>query len=309
MKQNSFKSWVLAARPKTLTGAMIPVMLAGALAIHEGYEGINAGAQWIICLLFACMMQVAANFINDYYDFKKGTDREDRLGPERACAMGWVTPEAMRIGIGVTIASACAIGLVAVILAHQLLPWGGWEMIVLGILCVIFAFLYTVGLSYLGFGDLLVLVFFGFVPVCGTYYLMTQTLTVPAILLSLISGISIDSLLVINNYRDRDQDRISGKKTLAVRFGEKFERYHYLAIGILVIALINILGFYYFSLTDAKHYISWNLFEVLYFSLYFGTWREMVRINHGKELNLILGKTSRNMFLMALGLSLVIIFA
>lgn len=305
MKTNSPHAWLLASRPKTLTGAMIPVLLAGALAWHQGCRGLYAWSLWALCLLFACLMQVAANFINDYYDFQKGTDREDRLGPERACAQGWITPRAMRLGIGVVIVLACAIGLCAVAIAHPLLPWGGWEFVLLGLLCVVFAFLYTIGLSYLGYGDVLVLIFFGFVPVCGTYYLMTLTLTAPAILLSLISGIAIDALLVINNYRDRDQDRLSGKRTLAVRFGEAFERYHYLAIGIVVFLLIHVLA----EMMEV-HGISsllWYLSSCGYFSLHIDTWRRMVRIHQGRALNAILGQTSRNMFLMALLLSLALV--
>lgn len=319
MKTNSPHAWLLASRPKTLTGAMIPVLLAGALAWHQGCRGLYAWSLWVLCLLFACLMQVAANFINDYYDFQKGTDREDRLGPERACAQGWITPRAMRLGIGVVIVLACAIGLCAVAIAHPLLPWGGWEFVLLGLLCVVFAFLYTIGLSYLGYGDMLVLIFFGFVPVCGTYYLITSSPLIPtpssfalppssfapAILLSLISGIAIDALLVINNYRDRDQDRISGKRTLAVRFGEKFERYHYLAIGIIVFLLIVVLAD--MMEVHLPSSLLWYLCSCGYLCLHINTGRRMIRIRQGRALNAILGETSRNMFLMALLLSLALI--
>ena len=97
---SSLKPWLLAARPKTLTGAMIPVILGSALAYHDG------ALKWslvICCALFAGFMQIAANMINDLYDFQKGTDREDRLGPARACAQGWITPKAMRKGIAVVL--------------------------------------------------------------------------------------------------------------------------------------------------------------------------------------------------------------
>lgn len=307
IKVNSGKAWMLAARPKTLTGAMIPVILAGALAYEneetKGYQFVL----WIICLLFACLMQIAANLINDYFDYKKGTDREDRLGPERACAMGWITPGAMMKGICVVIAIACIVGLLGVYIAHTYLPWGGWEFVLLGAICVVFAFLYTLGLSYLGWGDLLVLVFFGFVPVCGTYFLISQTIPVDAILLSLVSGIAIDALLVINNYRDRDQDRISSKKTLAVRFGEKFERYHYLAIGIIVACFIIVLK-EHLQQDSLLDNILWYVTICGYLLLHINTWRKMVKIFKGKALNMILGETSRNMFVMAIFLALAIIF-
>ena len=160
MKQNSPKAWILAARPKTLSAALIPVVLASALAASQGKFSL---APAVLCVLFATFMQIAANFINDLFDFLKKTDRDDRLGPERACQQGWITPRAMRWGIAATLAVACACGLC-------LLPYGGWMLVGIGAACVVFAFLYTTLLSYCGFGDVLVWVFFGFVPVAGTYY-------------------------------------------------------------------------------------------------------------------------------------------
>ena len=150
IKVNSVKAWLLAARPKTLTGAMIPVMLAGAMAFSVGaFDETSFGTPgwhlflWLCCALFACLMQVAANMINDLYDFRKGTDREDRLGPERACAQGWITPEAMRRGIVCVLVAACIVGLTAVYRSYEFLPWKGVEFILLGLACVLFAFLYT----------------------------------------------------------------------------------------------------------------------------------------------------------------------
>ena len=113
MKTNGLKAWVLAARPKTLTGAVAPVLVGGMLAYTDCVQ-LERKAWWsgLLCLLFALIMQIDANMVNDYYDFKKGTDREDRLGPERACAQGWITPRAMRWGIGVVTLLACCIGLI-----------------------------------------------------------------------------------------------------------------------------------------------------------------------------------------------------
>lgn len=281
-------------RPKTLTGAMIPVLLAGAWAWHEQ---TFAPGPWLCCMGFACMMQVTANFINDLYDFLKGTDREDRLGPERACAQGWISPAAMRCGIAVAIAVACAFGLLALGLTQAALPWHGMEYVLLGAVCVLFAFLYTTCLSYLGLGDVLVLVFFGLVPVGGTWYLMSQTLPLQVLQLGLISGISIDALLAVNNYRDRHQDLISGKRTLVVRLGERFGSLHYLYIGIITAALITWMGRLYMPVA------------ALYLLLHGTAWHRMTRIREGKALNGILGQTSRNMFLMALLLSAMLVFA
>lgn len=305
VKVNSVKAWFLAARPKTLTGAMIPVFLAGAMAYRAG---ASRWELWVCCLLFACLMQVVANFINDFFDFRKGTDREDRLGPERACSQGWITPNAMKKGIAVTIVLACAVGLLAVAMSYQQLPWKGWEFILLGAVCVVFAFLYTTRLSYLGWGDLLVLVFFGFVPVCGTYYLLMLNISTNAIILSFISGIAIDALLMINNYRDREQDRISGKRTIVVRYGERCGRYAYLIIGVIVTALVFWLCARTILFDGNRWRFVFLALQFVYPVLHYITWRKMVKIFTGKELNGILGETSRNMFLMAILLSLALLF-
>lgn len=298
VKVNSLNAWFLAIRPKTLTGAVIPVMMGTALALHD------ATVSWLPalgCLLFACAMQVAANFINDLYDFLKGTDRADRLGPERACAQGWITPRAMKRGIGVTLLLAAAAGLSVLWCVWSHLPCGGWELVVLGAICMLFAFLYTTLLSYKGWGDLLVLLFFGLVPVCGTYYVQGFTITTNLLMTGLMCGVSIDTLLVVNNYRDREQDAVSGKRTLIVRYGEPFGRYLYLILGItcwLIALLMTLRGL---LSTDQLVWASSP-----YLLLHITTWRKMVRIRQGRKLNAILGETSRNMLLMGLLWSLAV---
>ncbi|MBR1468772.1 MAG: prenyltransferase, partial [Prevotella sp.] len=164
IRKNSFRAWLLAARPKTLTGAAVPVMIGSALAVSDAQWQVR----WVpmaLCFLFAFIMQIDANFINDYFDFKKGTDDELRLGPKRACAQGWVTTEAMKRAIAIVTLLACAVGL-------PLVVYGGWKMVVVGAFCVVFCFLYTTHLSYVGMGDVLVVLFFGIVPVTMTYYLV-----------------------------------------------------------------------------------------------------------------------------------------
>lgn len=288
VKINSLHAWLLAARPKTLTGALIPVMTGSALAFMDGkFAWLPA----LICAIFACLMQVAANFINDLFDYLKGTDREDRLGPERACAQGWITPGAMKVGILVVLLLACAFGL-------TLIYWGGFKLIIVGVICVLFAFFYTTGpypLSYHGWGDVLVLLFFGFIPVGGTYYVQALTLSPGVIVVSLVSGLLIDTLLVVNNYRDRDADKMSGKRTVIVRFGEPFGRYLYLLLGI--VASLLCLWF----LKDGHFFAA--LLPQLYLILHVKTWRRMVKIHSGRGLNLILGETSRNMLVMGVLLS------
>ena len=246
----------------------------------------------LVCCLFAGLMQIAANFINDLFDFLKGTDREDRLGPERACAQGWISPQAMKTGIAVTVTLACLIGC-------TLLLFAGWELIIIGALCVLFAFLYTTGpypLSYNGWGDVLVIIFFGFVPVGGTYYVQALTWTPDVTIASIICGLLIDTLLVVNNYRDREADARSGKRTVIVRFGEKFGRYFYLLLGISA----SLLCLYF--LREGHIYAA--LLPQLYLVPHVLTWRRMVKIHSGKKLNSILGETSRNMLFMGILLAI-----
>ena len=282
MKQNSPKAWILAARPKTLSAALIPVVLASALAASQGKFSL---APAVLCVLFATFMQIAANFINDLFDFLKKTDRDDRLGPERACQQGWITPRAMRWGIAATLAVACACGLC-------LLPYGGWMLVGIGAACVVFAFLYTTLLSYCGFGDVLVWVFFGFVPVAGTYYVEAGGFCLEVWLLSAACGLLIDTLLVLNNYRDREQDRLSGKRTLVVVLGERFGSLFYLLQGVAAYVLVA------FMSLEGNLWLA--ILPMLYLLPHYLTWRKMTQIREGRALNRILGFTSRNMLTFAL---------
>lgn len=289
IKKNSLKAWTLAARPKTLTGALLPIMIASALAFTD--QAFRASPA-ITCAIFAGLMQIAANFINDLFDFLKGSDRNDRLGPERACAQGWISPNAMKVGIAIVLTTASLIGC-------TLLLYGGWELVIIGILCILFAFLYTTGpypLSYKGWGDLLVILFFGFIPVCGTYYVQTTTLTINTLIASLICGLVVDTLLVVNNYRDREADRKSGKLTIVVRFGEPFGQRLYLFLG-LSAALLCLL-----FLRSGLLYAA--LLPQLYLIPHINTWKKMKKIHKGKALNSILGETSRNILLIGFLLSL-----
>ncbi|WP_455762765.1 1,4-dihydroxy-2-naphthoate octaprenyltransferase [Prevotella disiens] len=294
VKTNSLNAWVLAARPKTLTGASVPVMIGIAFAFKdlswENFQIIPA----LLCVLFAFIMQIDANFVNDYFDCLKGNDdSETRLGPRRTCSEGWITLPAMRKGLIATTLLACIIGL-------PLIYYGGWEMILIGLLCVAFCFLYTTKLSYLGLGDLLVLVFFGIVPVCLTYYVILpkglQTITWQVFVASLASGLVIDTLLVVNNYRDRENDKQANKNTLIVRIGEKRAEQLYHWLGFLGLLLMD--SVFIFSYSSMKTLSLTLLFFYLF--LHQKAFTEMKRIKHGKELNKVLGLTARNMFVFGL---------
>ena len=303
VRVNSLKAWILAARPKTLTGAAVPVMIGIACAVAMyGWCGIRV-VPAVLCMLFALIMQVDANFINDYFDFMKGTDDEQRLGPKRACAQGWITASAMRSGLFVTTLLACIVGL-------PLVYYGGWEMIMVGLACVVFCFLYTISFSYIGLGDLLVLVFFGIVPVCMTYWLTappTALTSIPfaVVLMSIACGLIIDTLLVVNNYRDIENDRRAGKLTLIVRIGECGGLVLYLMLG-LVGTILAIVGVVLLDWHDGQ----WTQSLLIIYTP-FHTWafNEMRYIRKGAELNRVLGMTARNMFIFGLLASAALVFA
>ena len=288
IRTNSWQAWLLATRPKTLSGAAVPVLIGCALAHATGHF---AWPPALLCLGFAFGMQIDANLINDLFDYLKGSDGEDRLGPERACAQGWITPRAMKWGIALTTLLACLCGL-------GLLAYGGAELILLGALCVLFAFLYTAGpypLAYHGWGDVLVLIFFGFVPVGGTYYVMAHGWNPPVCIAALACGLVVDTLLMVNNYRDREQDARNGKRTLIVRCGARIGGLLYLLPGLLAVLLSLLLWRY--------GYLWAAILPWFYLPFHIHSWRKMLQIGQGKALNLILGETSRNMLLFALLLS------
>jgi len=288
-KPGVFRAWVLASRPKTLAAAAVPVLVGCALAYSDG---CFRWPEALLCTLFAFLMQIDANLINDLFDYLKGSDRGDRLGPRRACAEGWIAPRAMKRGILCTTLAACVVGL-------GLLRYGGPELIAVGAVCVLFAFLYTAGpypLAYHGWGDLLVVLFFGFVPVGCIYYIMCHSWTADAAVASLAFGLAIDTLLMLNNYRDREQDARSGKRTLVVRLGARAGSGLYLALGFAAAALCLPL------LCDGR--IGAAALPLLYLAPHTATWRRMVRIGRGRELNAILGATSRNILLFGILLSI-----
>lgn len=288
VKTNSVKAWLLATRPKTLSAAAVPVMIGTAFAWRNTSEQFN----WIpaiLCLLFAWIMQIDSNLVNDYFDFKKGNDDETRLGPKRACSEGWITSDAMVWGILITTLLGCMTGI-------PLILYGGLEMVMVGIACVVFCFLYTTLFSYHGLGDILVLLFFGIIPVCCTYYvcmpLHQQIPTGEVIASSIACGLAIDALLIVNNYRDIDNDRSNGKITLAVRLGESKTRRLYESIGYIAAGIMIILVF--FDLYQPDKFIPTYAIYLIYIILHRQSYQEMKRINKGAKLNQVLGLTARN---------------
>ena len=294
IKTDSLKAWLLAVRPKTLSGAAVPVMIGVALAFTDARDYYEEGTfSWtaaLLCLLFSFAMQIDANFINDFFDFANGADDvETRLGPRRACAQGWVKLDSMKKAIAATTCLACVIGL-------PLAYYGGLEMVLIGALCVVFAFLYTTFFSYQGLGDLLVLVFFGIVPVCCTYYVQLHTVTGQVFLASIACGLVIDASLIVNNFRDRDNDREAGKNTIIVRLGAEAGLQLYMGVGVGAVILG---GTFWMN----GHLLAF-VFPFIYLLLHILTYLKIKRIYQGKALNLCLGETARNIFIYGLCVSI-----
>jgi 1,4-dihydroxy-2-naphthoate octaprenyltransferase len=213
------RAWVLAARPKTLSAAIVPVLMGTALAAPRISWPLFA-----CTLLGAVLIQIATNFINDALDFKKGTDTAERLGPLRVTQAGLLHADAVMRG-----AAICLIG--AALCGVPLILRAGWPLLLIGLISMLLAYAYTGGpfpLAYHGLGELFVILFFGVIAVGGTYYVQTLHLTQNALLAGFAAGSLATVLIVINNLRDIESDRRGNKKTLAARFGESFARFEML---------------------------------------------------------------------------------
>ena len=213
--------WLAAARPRTLPAAVAPVLVGSALAFHDGRFRPGTAT---LCLAFAVLVQIGANFANDYYDFVQGADTcRAARGPKRAVASGWVKPAAMRAAMLAVFAAAILAG------AGLILRGGPW-MAAVGFASVLSAIAYTGGpfpLGYHGLGDLFVFVFFGLVAVTVTYFVQAGRVSREAVLAAVPVGLLTANILVVNNYRDMETDAAAGKRTLVVKFGRGFARGQY----------------------------------------------------------------------------------
>jgi 1,4-dihydroxy-2-naphthoate octaprenyltransferase len=223
------RAWLLASRPATLPAAVGPVLVGLGVAIGLGiFEPLPA----LAALAVALLLQVLSNLANDLSDFRSGADAEDRLGPPRAAAQGWLSEREMIAGICLVLALAGLVGLYLVWL-------GGLPILVLGAAALVSAFAYTGGpfpYGYHGLGEVFVFVFFGLVAVAGTTYLQTLTWEPLALAAAVPVGSLISAILVVNNLRDIDADRRAGKLTLAARRGPRFARQEYDTLLLLAYA-------------------------------------------------------------------------
>ena len=212
--------WILAARPATLPAALVPVLVGSAVGARAAsFKPLP----FVVALLCSLLIQIGTNFANDVFDFHKGADTAERLGPTRVTQSGLISPGQVLAATYLTFGLA---GLLGLYLVHV----GGVPILVIGILSILSGLAYTGGpwpLGYHGLGDLFVFVFFGVLAVTGSAYLQAGTLVPAALLASISTGCLVTAILVVNNLRDVGTDRRADKRTLAVRFGRRFARVEY----------------------------------------------------------------------------------
>jgi 1,4-dihydroxy-2-naphthoate polyprenyltransferase len=210
--------WFLAIRPKTLTAAIVPVIVGSVLIYTSSYQ-----VNWwlsVFALLGALFIQVGTNLINDALDFRKGADTENRIGPTRITQAGFISHEKVFLAGLICFAVAMAFGL-------PLIMAGGWLILVIGLVSLVCGYAYTAGpypLAYKGLGELFVILFFGIVAVAGTFYLHAGTFSWGVLIAGLQVGALSTVLIAINNLRDAEGDKLANKLTLAVRYGKTFGR-------------------------------------------------------------------------------------
>lgn len=215
--------WILAARPRTLPASIAPVIVGAAVAVHEGAFRWPAA---LAALIAALLIQIGSNFANDLGDFYRGADRSGRVGPTRVTSAGLLTPRQVQLGMAVVFGVAALCGL-------YLIALGGWPILAVGVLAILAALAYTLGpvpFGYYGLGDLAVFIFFGLVAVVGTAYVQTQHITPLALAAAVPMGCLITDILVVNNLRDIETDRATGKRTLAVRLGRRGTQAEYILL-------------------------------------------------------------------------------
>ena len=276
--KNKLNSWILASRPKTLLAAVVPVLVGSALAISMKKFFLPYS---VVALLCSILIQIGTNFTNDLYDFLKGSDTVKRKGPRRVLASGLITVKEMKFAIVIVFGLAFVFGLYLVYSVGLLILW-------VGIISIFAGIIYTAGpfpLAYNGLGDLFVFLFFGVVGTMGTFYLHTQEISLLSFVASIPVGALITNILIVNNYRDIEEDREANKRTLAVLLGRNFTRWQYILLISVCYLISLILNFQFnFSFWIFLPYLTLPITIILVRMLY---------KYRGEELNKTLELTAR----------------
>ena len=291
----SIKKWFHAARPYSFFVSMATVVMSAAIAFSEGY------VKWLpalLCLLFAVLAQATSNLVNDYADFKTGSDNENSLGKDRKLVSGEITPKAMLRAITISATLCLLVGL-------PLIYWGGWILLPFGLIIIAAAFCYSLGplpLSYNALGDVAVILFFGIVPVTFTYYILTKSIDLEIIAAGLAMGLVVEELLIVNNIRDEEEDKLHNKVTTVGLFGKRFMTTVFPLNPLIACAL----GFYF--LRDICDYKVWAV-AVIPFIVYSLSVFIKLKKYQGRQLNELLGKSSLESLIFAATICVVTIIS
>ena len=278
----SLGAFIIATRPRTLPASIAPVLVGWAIAWADGTFSFLPA---LAALCAAICIQIGTNLANDLYDYLRGTDTSERLGPPRAGQTGLLTPNQLRLAMAGAFLLATLLGLYLVLR-------GGWLLAVAGALAIGAGIAYTAGpfpLGYLGLGDILVLIFFGPVAVIGTYYVQALRISPEAALASIPVGLLTTAILVVNDVRDIKSDARAGKKTLPVRFGVKFGRAEYASLILISYLWLPVMAYATSN--------PWLILPSLSFPRGLSLVRAFSRTEPGPELNSILASSAQLLLL------------
>lgn len=295
--KNKIKIWLECFRLRTLPVSLSGVIIAIGLAVWHGhFKWVPA----VLCLVFAVLAQIVSNTANEYFDYLQGADKPGRVGPRRGVTEGDIKPTTLRNVTFGLLALACAVGC-------GLIPYGGWWLLPVGIIIALAALAYSTGpypLSYHGLGELTVFIFFGLVPVNLTYYVQALRIDPLVVMASITIGLLGVNVLLVNNYRDVEDDREAGKRTSVVIFGRAPAALAYLINGYAGMGMLSVL---WVMIVLGKVMPLWVLvIPVIYLVLHTATWYKLTH-REGSALNPLLGETARNMLIFTLLMTIILI--
>lgn len=298
MKQ--IKIWLEAIRLRTLPVSVSGVLIAVGLAKFNGAFRLVPS---LLCVAFAVLAQIVSNLANEYFDFKAGTDKKGRVGPRRGVTEGDFSPATLKRAIVGTLVATCAVGLSMLAVVDPGEGYANWLLLVgVGVMVAVMAFAYSAGpypLSYHALGEVAVMAFYGLVPVIFSYYVVAGDFHPYAVIAGIAIGLMGVNVLLVNNYRDVDDDREAGKRTSVVVAGRTLAAFAYLLNGLLALSVLGVLWL--------RLWMEWGWWTMLppaiYMALHLTSWHRLKQ-RTGAALNPILGATARNMLIFTLLLTL-----
>ena len=298
MKQ--IKIWLEAIRLRTLPVSVSGVLIAVGLAKFNGAFRLVPS---LLCVAFAVLAQIVSNLANEYFDFKAGTDKKGRVGPRRGVTEGDFSPATLKRAMVGTLVATCAVGLSMLAVVDPGEGYANWLLLVgVGVMVAVMAFAYSAGpypLSYHALGEVAVMAFYGLVPVIFSYYVVAGDFHPYAVIAGIAIGLMGVNVLLVNNYRDEDDDREAGKRTSVVVAGRTLAAFAYLLNGLLALSVLGVLWL--------RLWMEWGWWTMLppaiYMALHLTTWHRLKQ-RTGAALNPILGATARNMLIFTLLLTL-----